>query len=509
MLGRARSVAVVGLRAVSVAVEAHVGAGLPAFSIIGSSGAAASQAADRVRTALSAIGVTLPSRKVLVSLAPADLPKTGARFDLAMAAAVLAALGAVGEEPRSETVLLGELALDGSVRPVAGVLPSAASLPRAGPARLLVAVENAAEAALVDGLEVVPVATLAEAVDVLCGAKTQSRASSPPAQVAQRLPDLADVRGQAEGRRALEVAAAGGHHLLLLGPPGCGKSMLARRLPSILPPLTHSQALELASVRSVAGRYLEAADSPNLLDRAPPFRAPHHTGSAAALLGGGTGVARPGELSLAHHGVLFLDELFEWQRVVLEGLREPLEEGVVRVSRSKATVAYPARIQLVAAANPCPCGGGPGCACDEESIWSYRSRLSGALADRLDLACTLEPLRAADLLASATAEPSAAVATRVARARSAADVRWGPGGRNADAPASALRPLSTPAALRVLADAVESGELSGRGYDRVLRVARSCADLAGSELVDRDHVLEARAHRLALRPRMSLAAVAS
>lgn len=499
MVGRARTVAVVGLQAVPVTVEAHMGNGLPGFHVIGSSGAAAGQAADRVRTALSADGAPAPPKKFLVSLAPADVPKAGARYDLAMAAAVLVELEVLSAEAVEQLVFIGELALDGTVRGVPGILPSAACVGVGG--RLVVADENAAEAALVEGLDVMPVRDLPELVAVLTGEQLPRTPPDPGSWTPDAGgSDLGDVRGQQEARRALEIAAAGGHHLLLLGPPGCGKSMLAQRLPSVLPPLPDAHALELAAIRSVAG------EGTGFLDRTPPFRAPHHTVSAAAMFGGGSGVARPGEISRAHRGVLFLDELFEWQRSVVEALRQPLEDGVVRVARSKATVTYPARVQLVCAANPCPCGGGEKCSCTDEAIWFYRSRLSGPLADRLDLAPAVYPLTAADLLESGGGESSAAVALRVAEARGMAASRWGDR-TNVEAPPTAVRRTARPEALRILAAAVEAGELTGRGYDRALRVARTCADLEGSETVEPHHVFEAHAHRLGLRSSRTAGAV--
>ncbi|HUG84149.1 MAG TPA: YifB family Mg chelatase-like AAA ATPase [Euzebya sp.] len=481
-LGVAWSVALEGLQPTRVRVEAHVGQGLPAFTVLGISGASGAQASERVRAALAAVGHHVGQRKVLVNLAPADVAKRGARYDLAIAAAVLRALE---EIPPDRAVLLGELALNGDVRQIAGVLPSVI-----GHDHVTVAAANAGEAVMAGVAHVTPVATLREFVAIAAG-KVQA---PPPPAVAPSTPpeppDLADVRGQCEARRALEIAAAGRHHLLLLGPPGAGKSMLARRLPGLLPPLQDAEALTVASVRSVAGR------SPlgQGLDRVPPFAAPHHSASTAALLGGGSGLARPGAVSEATHGVLFLDELFEWSRHTLDSLREPLEEGTVRLARTSATVTYPAAVLLVGAGNLCPCGPGRGgCRCRDDVVTRYRARLTGPLADRFDLAPLIEPVPAQALSGPADGERSAVVATRVAAARQVAMQRFGQ--PNARTAVALVRRTARPAAVDVLVRAAHAGRLSARGFDRALRVARTCADLAGSDLIGPEDAHEAVAHR--------------
>jgi magnesium chelatase family protein len=490
------AVSLTGLEGSLVEVECDISAGLPGLSFTGLPDTSVVESRDRLRSALLNSGAEWPNSKITVALLPADVRKVGSRFDLAVGVAVLAAAGQVPTDFVSRAVWIAELGLDGRLRPVRGVLPSVLAARRLGARRIVVAEANAAEAALVSDVDVRCAERLSDIVGWLAGtgAALESVANEPTPNLETESADLADVAGQTPTKRALEIAAAGAHHLYMVGTPGAGKTMLAERLPGLLPPLDDAASMEVTAVHSIAGLL---ADRPQLVRR-PPLQAPHHTASVAALVGGGSHLARPGAISLAHHGVLFLDEAPEFSPRALDALRQPLESGHVVLHRGGGAVRYPASFQLVLAANPCPCGQtSMNCTCAPMTRRRHEQRLSGPLMDRIDLRVQVDPVAHADLFdLSAERETSAAVAARVLAARAAAAQRWRgtPWQLNGEIPGATLRQakwLLPKPVLRAAQTFLEQGSLSARGFDRVLRIAWTVADLGGRQMPDADDMAEA------------------
>ena len=501
MIAKTESVAVVGMDGHPVDVEVAVAQGLPVFTIVGLPDPSIQEARERVRAAIQSSSETWPLKRVTVNLSPAHLRKAGSSFDLAMALGVLVAEEKIRPERLQKVCVLGELSLDGGVRRIHGVLPATIAAAEAGVRAVMVPSANAAEASLVSGIEVLPVRHLAQAIRFLRGeGEVDEIGKSPIASDGGSGLDLSDVRGNAIAKRALVIAAAGGHNLLMVGSPGGGKTMLARRLPDILPPMTEQESFEVTRVASVAGMLPEGGA---LITRRP-FRAPHHSASMTGLIGGGSGVPHPGEISLAHRGVLFLDEFAEFRRETLQALRQPLEDGIIRIVRARWAVTYPARFQLIAAANPCPCGFDgderKGCSCQPGPKDSYKSRLRGPVIDRIDLQCTVERIKRNELFEQPAGAPSATVAAKVAAARERQVERYGRHGprANADVP-----PRDIDTTCRLQRDArkrvelaIERQGLSARGAHRVIRVARTIADLACEDEVREEDIADALSFRV-------------
>jgi magnesium chelatase family protein len=503
VLARVWSAAIVGIDAVKVGAEVDVSGGLPAMVVVGLPDTAVQESKERVKAALKNAGYAFPMRRIVINLTPADLRKEGPSFDLPMAIGILAASEQINPELLGDYLFLGEVSLDGSLRPVAGVLPIAAAAQQQGISALVVPEKNAREAAVVKGLEVYGCRNIAEVADLLNNpAKFSPVKIDGESELANSRftgLDLKDVKGQTHARRALEIAAAGGHNLIFVGPPGSGKTMLARRLPGILPPLSFEEALEVTQIHSVAGLLKDYGTL--VSDR--PYRSPHHSASGPSLVGGGT-YPRPGEISLAHRGVLFLDELTEFKRDVLEFLRQPLEDGQVTISRTKQTVRFPAQFTLVASTNPCPCGyyGDPiqACTCTPRQREQYWAKLSGPLMDRIDLQVMVNRLKPEEITRQTTGEPSTAVRERVKAARDRAHHRFKQDPAlqcNANMQASHIRqwcPIDEPI-RNLLEGAIRKLGLSARATDRILKVSRTIADLAGDEQLKIHHVAEAIQYR--------------